>query len=309
MEWLTLALKRARFRIKWWIRPGLGALASATLHGLRWFDLDSAAELSGRLMRMIGPWLSEHRVGRANLRAAFPEKSKAEIDAILLNVWQDLGRFAIEFANLDRVWRHDPKQLLAGRVEFDAASEQRYLRLRDDGKGALVFAAHLGNWELPALAGPAYGLESAVVYRRPNLEAVARAVEQIRAVNMGAIVGTDVNAPLKLARMLESGVHVGMLVDQFHHRGVDVTFFGRVTKCNPLLARLARQVECPIYGVRVIRLPQHRFRLELSDALEPPRDHAGAIDVQGTMQAITKVIEDWIREYPDQWLWMHRRWR
>jgi KDO2-lipid IV(A) lauroyltransferase len=100
-----------------------------------------------------------------------------------------------------------------------------------------------------------------------------------------------------------------MLVDQYLTNGVDVTFFGRKTKANPTLARLVRQVECPIHGVRIIRLPNHRFRAELSEEVKPARDAAGQIDIQGTMQAVTDVVEGWVREYPDQWLWLHRRWR
>ena len=100
-----------------------------------------------------------------------------------------------------------------------------------------------------------------------------------------------------------------MLVDQYLTNGVDVTFFGRKTKANPMLARLLRQVECPIHGVRIIRLPNHRFRAELSEEVKPVRDASGQIDIQGTMQAVTSVVEGWVREYPDQWLWLHRRWR
>jgi KDO2-lipid IV(A) lauroyltransferase len=100
-----------------------------------------------------------------------------------------------------------------------------------------------------------------------------------------------------------------MLVDQYLTNGVDVTFFGRKTKANPTLARLVRQVECPIHGVRIIRLPNHRFRAELSEEVKPARDASGQIDIQGTMQAVTSVIEGWVREYPEQWLWLHRRWR
>ncbi len=66
------------------------------------------------------------------------------------------------------------------------------------------------------------------------------------------------------------------------------------------LARLLRQVECPIHGVRIIRLPGHRFRAELSEEAKPVRDASGQIDIQGTMQAVTSVVEGWIREYPDQ---------
>jgi KDO2-lipid IV(A) lauroyltransferase len=97
--------------------------------------------------------------------------------------------------------------------------------------------------------------------------------------------------------------------DQYLTNGVEVTFFGRKTRANPMLARLLRQIECPIHGVRIIRLPGHRFRGELSEEVKPVRDAAGQIDIQGTMQAVTSVIEGWIREYPDQWLWVHRRWR
>jgi KDO2-lipid IV(A) lauroyltransferase len=68
-------------------------------------------------------------------------------------------------------------------------------------------------------------------------------------------------------------------------------------------------VDCPIHGTRVIRLPDHRFRLELTDEIAPVRDAAGTIDVTATMQRITSIVEGWVREHPEQWLWVHRRWR
>ena len=117
------------------------------------------------------------------------------------------------------------------------------------------------------------------------------------------------NSVFRLASVLERGAHVGMLVDPHFSRGVDVMFFGRPCKANPLIARLARRFKCPIHGARVIRLPGYRFRFELTDEVEPTRDADGRIDVTGTMQIITSVVEGWIREYPDQWLWLHRRWR
>jgi len=126
---------------------------------------------------------------------------------------------------------------------------------------------------------------------------------------MGTLIPARHDAPLRLADALKNGQHVGMLVDQCLTNGVEVTFFGRKTRANPLLARLLRQIECPVHGVRIIRLPGHRFRAELSEEVKPVRDTAGQIDIQGTMQVVTSVIEGWIREYPDQWLWLHRRWR
>lgn len=287
----------------------VGALAVGLLKLARHFNPDRLADFAGALLRRVGPLMKENRIGRDNLRAAFPEKSDAEIARILSDVWDNLGRVGVEFAHIDHIWDYNLDQPDAGRIEFSPETKARFDALAADGKPALIFAAHTGNWELPALAGPAHGLDSAVLYRRPNIAAVNAAIEQLRAVNMGQMIPTTMDAPRRLAEALERGLHVGMLVDQHFGRGVDVTFFGRTVKANPLLARLARQIECPIHGTRIIRLPNHRFRAELTEEIAPVRDAQGAIDIEATTQKITSVIEGWIREHPAQWLWLHRRWR
>lgn len=286
-----------------------GQFVVALLKATRHFDPQKTSEFFADITRWVGPYLPENRIGRANLVAAFPEKSSEQIDAILSEVWANLGRVGAEFAHLDHIWNYDPARPQDSRIELTQDTIDKFAVLREDGKGALIFASHLANWELPALAGPAYNLESAVLFRRPNVAAVDKAVQKIRRVNMGTMIATTHDAPFRLGAALQRGVHIGMLVDQYFHRGVDVNFFGRTTKANPLLARLVRQVDCPIYGVRVVRLPGHRFRAELSDEVKPVRDADGKVDIQGTMQAVTSVIEGWVREHPEQWLWLHRRWR
>jgi len=296
-------------RLKAGLDALIGVAAVALFKLLRRIDPDRMANFAGPFMRRLGPWLPEHRTGRDNLRAAFPEKSAAEIEEILGGVWDNLGRVGAEFAHLDRLWEYDFERPNAGRIEFTPRSMQLFLELRDDGKPALVFAAHLANWELPPLSAGAYDMPAAVVYRRPNLGAIADAIIPLRAGHMGELIPSDRAAPIRAARALERGAHVGMLVDQHFGEGVDVIFFGRRCKANPLIARLARHFDCPIHGIRAIRLPRGRFRAEITEAIAPPRDAAGRIDVEGTMQAITSVVEGWVREHPEQWLWLHRRWR
>jgi KDO2-lipid IV(A) lauroyltransferase len=109
--------------------------------------------------------------------------------------------------------------------------------------------------------------------------------------------------------VVERGGHLGQLIDQHFTRGVVVSFFGRPCLANPLLAKLARHYDCPVHGARVVRLPNGRFRLELTPPLDLPRDADGQIAVAGAMQAMTAIVEGWVRENPGQWLWMHRRWR
>ena len=310
---MSRLLLRTKARIRDATKPlgqaAVGALTIGLLRTTRYFDPNKTANLFGRILRLIGPMTREQKIGRANLTAAFPEKSPQEIETVLAGVWDNLGRIGAEFAHLDHIWDYDPDRPEKSRIEFSARSEELFDQIRDDGKPALIFACHLGNWELPALAAVAHGLDAAILYRRPNIASADRIIQEMRSVKMGTLIPAGRDAPLRLAEALQNGQHVAMLVDQYLTNGVEVTFFGRKTRANPMLARLLRQVECPIHGVRIIRLPGHRFRAELSEEVKPVRDAAGQIDIQGTMQAITSVVEGWIREYPDQWLWLHRRWR
>jgi KDO2-lipid IV(A) lauroyltransferase len=287
----------------------VGALTVGMLRTTRYFDHKKTANLFGRVARTVGPRLREQKIGRANLASAFPEKSPEEIETILRAVWENLGRGAAEFAHIDHIWDHVEAQPELGRIDVPRRTNQLFHQLRLDGKPGLIFTAHLGNWEMPALAAVAHGLDTAILYRRPNIASADRIIQEMRQVKMGTLIPAGRDAPLRLAEALRNGQHVGMLVDQYLTNGVEVTFFGRKTKANPMLARLLRQVECPVHGVHVIRLPNHRFRIELTEEIPPVRDAGGKIDIQGTTQAITTVIEGWIRKYPEQWLWLHRRWR
>src|SRR5450631_2690156 len=306
-------LLRTRARLRDATKPAaeaaVGAATIALLRTTRYFDATGTANAFGRIARSVGPVMREQKIGRANLTAAFPEKSPEEIEIILAGVWDNLGRVGAEFAHLDHVWEHDPAHPEDSRIEIETRTHELFAQLRLDGKPALIFACHLGNWELPAVAADAHGLDAAILFRRPNSASANRIIEELRAVKMGTLIPAGRDAPLRLAEALQNGQHVAMLVDQYLSNGVDVTFFGRKTKANPMLARLLRQVDCPIHGTRIIRLPGNRFRAELSEEVKPVRDAAGQIDIQGTMQAVTSVVEGWIREYPDQWLWLHRRWR
>jgi len=286
------------------------ALSGGLVRAIGLADRRRMANLAGALMRSIGPLFKEHRLGRANLRAAFPEKSDAAIDKILAGVWDNLGRIAIEFAHLDEFHVAGFGSATADLITYPPEARERAAHLISSGKASIGFGAHLANWELPALGAKLMGFKTAVLYRRPNIRAVSDVVVRLRAPLMGELVPTGLDAPVKLARLLQSGVHIGMLVDQHYTKGVEVKFFGRPCRANPLVAALARQTECPIYGVRVVRLADgNSFWAEVTDPIVPARDAQGRIDIAGTMQVITSVVEGWVREHPEQWLWLHRRWR
>jgi Kdo2-lipid IVA lauroyltransferase/acyltransferase len=296
--------------LKVFLNQIIGRVVVAGLWLMRLFDRRSVANAAGRLARTIGPWLPVHRVGRANLQAAYPEKSAAEIENILGGVWDGLGRVAAEFAHLDRIKIANPEHPGAADVTYDPAALAELEKVRKGAKPTIFFAAHIGNWEIPALIPPLAGLECYVLYRPPNIGPINDAILSLRTSCMATLVATELDAPLRLANALKKGAHVGILVDQHLTSGVDVMFFGRKCKANPLVAQLARRFECPIRGIRAVRgRDRNTFVAEVTAPLDLPRDSEGKIAVQATMQAVNAIIEGWVREFPDQWLWLHRRWR
>ncbi|HWT10621.1 MAG TPA: lipid A biosynthesis lauroyl acyltransferase [Roseomonas sp.] len=300
-----------RFKYRLWLFADrlFGLLVRAVFALLRLLGPDAGPRIGAAIARTLGPLTGANRIARDNIAGAFPDKSEAERAAILREAWDNLGRVACEYVHMDRIWDFDPENPEAGRIVASPEVMALYARLRDDGKPAIVFSAHLANWELPAIAAAKHGIDSAVLYRTPNSPAVAKEILRLRQDSMGSLVAAGMSAPFKLARSLERGKHIGMLVDQRFGRGPRIDFLGRPAFANPLLAQLARRFDCPVHGARAIRLPDGRFRLDLTEEISLPRDADGLIDVEAATQAMNDVIAGWVREHPGQWLWMHRRWR
>lgn len=275
---------------------------------LRLMGPDRASAFGGFMMRMLGPLVPAHRTAQQNLRAAFPEKSEEERARILSASWDSLGRTMTEYPFLQQLMDFG-SQAPEKRSRTEVVGVEQFVALSESGKPAIIFAAHLANWELPAVAAARYGLDVTIVFRPPNNKAVARAIEIVRGAAMGKLLPSGPGAAGAMVGVLERGGRLAMLADQHLTRGLIVPFIGRPALVNPVLAKLARRFDCPVHGTRCVRLPGGRFRLELTPPIDLPRDEEGHIDVDGAMGAITAVIEGWVREHPEQWLWQHRRWR
>jgi KDO2-lipid IV(A) lauroyltransferase len=280
-----------------------GVFAFARMLGPSW-----SSDLGAWLARGVGPFLPQHRIALANLAAIYPDKTDAERRAIARGAWANLGRTGAEYAHLATLFDYDPDATTPGRVEVEGI--EHFLAMRDDGKPGIVFSAHLGNWELPAICAARFGLDATAIFRPPNDPAAARLVHEVRSGTMGGLTASaGGGAAFAINGVLERGGHLAQLIDQHFTRGVVVSFMGRPALANPLLAKLARHYDCPVHGVRVTRLPGHRYRITLTPPLALPRDPEGRIEVAGAVQAMTAVVEGWVRDTPEQWLWMHRRWR
>jgi KDO2-lipid IV(A) lauroyltransferase len=285
-----------------------GAIVKTALGAVESLGSERALRWALRAVKIAAPILPETRMAAASIAAAFPEKSPGERKAILDGAWETFARVLVEFVFLEELAASfDPQHPTEGHVTISGLDE--FVRLRDDGKPGIIVAAHLANWEILSVVAEKFGLKTVIPYRAPANIRVAEEVLGRRAALMGTLVDSSRGATFELAAALDAGGHLGMLVDQRLNRGSDVPFFGRPALTNPLAARFARQYDCPVYAARAIRRPDGGLHLELTGPLDLPRDAGGLIDVHGAMVAINDLVEAWVREHPEQWFWLHHRWK
>ena len=265
-----------------------------------------AGLLCGLVLRHIGWIFKGDRNARRQLRAAFPGLSTKQARLILHGMWDNIGRTFAEYAHVKELMNFSTEKLHAGEIIMDDCTAALLRQLGSDTRGALLFAAHLGNWEIPAMAAQVIGRDIALIYKRQPSSRMTDALVGIRSLFAARLVEATPTAPRDIFKLLQQGWLVGMLVDQYFASGVNVSFFGKTCMVNPIMARLARRQDWPIYGARTVRLPDQRHRFELVGPLDCPRDPQGRIDVQATTQQIVSLVESWIREHPEQWMWLHR---
>ncbi len=273
---------------------------------VRLIPMNRAAGLFEGFARWFGPKIWRHKVVLDNLAIAFPEKSIEERKKLASDSWAQMARTLLEYIYLDEIFDLDEEYQQSDRIEIRNADQ--FIKLRDDGLPAILFTGHIANFELLPMVAAKFGLEIQSLFRQPNNKYAASHVADARKGLGNNLIASGAGASFQLMGALERNEHIGLLVDQKFRRGIKIPFFGKDAPTNTLLAKLARRYNCPVHGARTIRLPGGRFRLEITDELILPRDKDGDIDIRGTTELVTGIIEDWVREYPDQWLWMHRRW-
>ena len=286
----------------------------------------AAAAFGAAMARAIGPWLPMTRAARRNLELCFPEKSAAERAALVRAMWDNLGRIAGEFTHRRALWdksllaaaeRYGADRLraaaLAGeRVTLDAeriqiVGAEQFRMLLDVQRPALLFTAHMGNWEVMPWTAARMGLKLAVIYRRPNNPMIARLIEGRRG-GLVEFLPKGMQGAFGAARVMESAGRLAMLVDVKENKGVALPFFGRPAMTGTALATLALRYNALVVGVYTERLGPHRARITLERPLQVARTGDEDADVKAIMSAINARVEAWVRERPDQWLWLHKRW-
>jgi KDO2-lipid IV(A) lauroyltransferase len=261
----------------------------------------------GRLLgRVAFHFDQEHQaVALQNLRLAFgQEKSEKEMRKIAKRTFENLGMMAVEFFRIPRM----DGEMFKKRVTVEGL--EKAMKLLEMKKGILLLLSHFGNWELMGMMSKVINNPIMVIAKpvKKNRR-VDQFITQIREKAGLEVIPTE-KASRKVIRALSQNRVVGILIDQRAKRGEGVwaDFFGRKAPTTPGLAVLAMKTGAPVLPVFMIRNGYQRHRLLIKEPLELV--HTGDIkkDVEANTQLNNHTLESMIRQYPDQWFWVHRRW-
>ena len=263
--------------------------------------LDWASAIGGALARAIGPRLGISKRARLNIRRALPELADHEIAKTIAQMWDNLGRVAAEYPHLRQIRVFEP----GGRVETHGFEHMD--RAVTAGRRMIIFSGHIANWEIGMLGAVQYGAEVAQIYRAANNPLIDRMITRFRSIG-GELIPKGTVAARRAIAVLRRGAHVTMLADQKMNDGIPVPFFGRPAMTASALAALALRFDCDVLPARVERLGGARFRLTVFPPLPLPSSGDHHADVATLMTRVNQTLEGWIRDRPQEWFWVHRRW-
>ena len=257
---------------------------------------ETASDFGGFVLRRLGPRMGVSRTAMKNIARAMPEMTEAQREKILDGMWDNLGRVIGEYPHLKD---------LADKIEIVGLEHLAASR----GRGSIFFSGHIGNWEICAVGSRREGIDSTLVYRRPNNLGVDGLLTRAR--GRGGAVGHIAKGPdgaREIISVLKRGGTIGILVDQRHNEGFPIPFFGRDAMTAPAAALFALKFGCPLYPLRVERLKECTFRLTIYPALKAEKTGDTDADVRRLLTEMNGILESWVRERPEQWLWIHKRW-
>lgn len=261
----------------------------------RLLPLDMASEIGGLLARILGPLSRAHTTATRNLEAALPELNERQRKKILRDMWDNIGRVIGEYPHLTR-------DTMRRRIMFEGIEHLQEVMF--SGKGAIFVSGHFANWEIAPLTAALNKVPLVLIYRAANNPASEWVIRAIRGKFCRALYGKGSEGARNMLKDLKAGYPVGMLVDQKMNDGKPIPFFGRDAMTATAATSLAIRMQVPLLLARVVRTDGAYFHV----SLEAPINYSRNTDPAQAMLELHKQFEEWIREYPSQWFWVHNRW-
>jgi KDO2-lipid IV(A) lauroyltransferase len=266
----------------------------------RLIPVDVASYLMGKSWRLLAPFNARHNRARRHLKKAFPGLTSAERDKIVRSMWENLGRVAAETFHIDRLLKQD--------YRFEAVADEITEEVLRGERACLFVSFHSANWELCVQPAVRQGIDITGVYqalRNPEADRALRSLRQN--LYRGGLLSKGHQTARKILGTLKGGGIVAMMGDLREARGIRVPFFDQMAFATPVPASLARSCNVPIVLGRVIRKKGVHFRIETRAINVPVTDDRQA-DILAATAQMHEIFENWIREHPEQWMWIHKKW-
>ena len=249
--------------------------------------------------------LSKNRlIALHNLRCSFPEKEMNELISITKGVYRNFAIVAAEFFDLPYINKRNIHEWV------EVQGLENFQKANAKGKGVLSIVAHFGNWELMAIAGTIFLKPMHIVYRPLDNPLFNNIVEYVRTMQGNSLIPKE-KAALRIIRLLRDNQLIAILNDQnvSSEEGVFVDFFGRPACTGIGLAAMAISSGAPVLPCFMARQKSGKYLLILQPAVEAVCTDDYERDILVNTQRFTKIVEEVIREYPEQWFWVHQRWK
>jgi len=270
------------------------------LYGFFWvLPMAWASNLGGFIMRNIGPHLGASRKTLQNISKAYPKETYSHHKNILVGMWDNIGRVIGEFPHIRGVKKGE---------NIEIVGEENIKSFQNGKNPAIFIGGHIGNWEVQTKALSFLGINPLFVYRKPNNPWVDSLLHYAREKTQDDMVAKGHEGARELVSALKKGRPLGMLIDQKLNEGLSIPFFGRPAMTAPAAAKFALKFDCPLMPIRVERIKGSQFRVTFYPPLKINKTKDGKKDIEETLKTINQTLEDWIRERPEQWLWLHKRW-
>jgi KDO2-lipid IV(A) lauroyltransferase len=267
----------------------------------RLMPIDAASAAGGALLKAIGPLSPAHRTARRNLELAFPNLPDAERRRLLRAQWDNVGRLFAEFPLTDRLTP------ASGRVEI--VGGERLWAIAREHRAAVLISGHFSNWEIMAGAIVHLGVDCQITYRAANNPGIDRRIIEARrryGVKLLAPKGGD--GSREILEAMKAGQSVAFLNDQKFNGGITAPFFGKPVQTAPGPVRMALRFNAPVIPMSVQRTRGARFRVVVHPPLEFARTGDRLADIRAGVQAVNAFMEARVRERPEEWFWVHKRW-
>ncbi len=270
---------------------------------LKPFSFDQISAFGGWIVGKIGPLTSKQNIARKGLEIAFPDATEDDIKKLLKDQWNNTGRTFAEFPVLHRL------DVSEGNEQIKVVGGERLKDIIKSGKPIVIVTGHFANWEIMAMVLTQWGLNVQITYRPINNPHIDKRVRDQR-----EAYGTKLMVPKsgpkgarELLDALKRGESIAILNDQKFNQGIVIPFFGKDAMTAPGPTRLALASGAPLVPLSLTR-DKANFTMTVHEPIMLKETGTRPKDVEAGVLRINEFVEDRIREKPDQWFWVHRRW-